>query len=205
MVRPKVNSESQKQLDKAQENFDNFETEIKSLTLDRMNEAPVEEIEPQTKLSSKQFKQAPEIYLKPNRTIERSANPKTGAYPVFNEKFRKEYEFQKQMVRFTAENVEIVGESITMWTAPFSWMPAEEWILPVNKPVWGPRYLAEKLRRCSYHRLHMDATPTPGNQIGGDGNATYFGQCVVDRTVHRLNAHSAPKVQVSMNRLVSNF
>jgi len=178
MARPKVNSETEKELDRVEDQFNKFEEEVKGLTLDRMNEAPVKETEPQTKLSQKDLENSKDIYLKPIRAI--SCRDK------FNEKFRKDYEFAKEYVRFVAENKEIIGESIDIWTRPFGGMPAEEWKVPVNKPVWGPRYLAEQIKKCKYHRLVMQDHPT-----NSQGGMQFYGSMVVDTAVQRLDAHPA--------------
>src|SRR5690242_18260805 len=136
-----------KELDQAEKQFEAFDESIKSMTLDRMNEAPLEEKEPQTNLSQKEIEKSNEIYLKPRRQI--------GSREKFNENYREEYEFAIEYVRFIAENKEIIGEAIELWTKPFAGMPAQEWVVPVGKPVWGPRHLAERLTACKYHRLVM--------------------------------------------------
>ena len=52
-------------------------------------EAPKEEVEAQTKLSSKEIAKSKDIYLKPIKTISRSKESK------FNEKFRNDWNFAK--------------------------------------------------------------------------------------------------------------
>lgn len=174
--KPKLSGAHQKEIDKAQNQFDQFKNEVESLTLDRMNEAPVEEREQQTKLSSKEIEKTKHVVLKPKRTI--SSKEK------FNEKLRDDYNFAKELVTFIAENNEIIGETIDLWTKPFPGMPAEEWEVPTNKPVVGPRYLAERIKGCTYHRLVMENKP-----ISMDGNGTYYGNLVADTIKHRLDAH----------------
>ncbi len=71
-----------------------------------------------------------------------------------------------------------------MWSKPFPGMPAEEWVIPVNKPVWAPRYVAEQIKRKFYHRLKTESNQT----TGVDGVASYHGTMVVDTTVPRLDA-----------------
>ena len=162
--------------EKLQKQFDKFDEEVKEMTLDRMNTAPKEEKEEQTKLSSNQIAKSNDLYLKPKRTI--SSREK------FNEKFRDEYDFQKEYVNFIAENNEIIGESLEFWSKPFPGVNCEEWIVPTNKPVWAPRYVAEQIKSKSYHRLTMT------NQIGGgdhQGNQ-YYGTMAVDTTIQRLDA-----------------
>lgn len=179
--KPKVAlGSAQKELDKAQEQFDQYEKNIKDLTLDRMNAAPMEESEMQTKLSSRQIADAKDIYLKPFKTIQ--------SREKFNEKFREEYNFAKEYVYIIAENKEIIGETIEKWTKPFPGMPAEFWQIPVNKPIWVPRYVAEELKRCFYHRLRTEDVGT-----SSDGVGKYYGTMVVDTTIPRLDAHPVTK------------
>ena len=177
--KPEVHSSAQKELDKAEVQFQKFDEQIKEMTLDRMNEAPIKEVEPQTKLSQKEISNMKEIYLKPKRTV--SSREK------FNEAHREDYNFAKELVYFTAENNEMIGQQIELWTKPFPGMPAEEWEVPVNRPVWGPRYLAERIKGCTYHRLSMEDKKV----VGSDAMGSYTGAMVVDSTVQRLNAHPA--------------
>ncbi len=174
--RPKLNSASEKELDKAEKQFEKFDSEIKSMTLDRMNTAPVKEEEPQTKLSSKEIEKSKDIYMKPKRSI--------ASREKFNEDYRKDYNFSKEYVNFIAENKEIIGETIDLWTKPFAGMPAEEWDIPVNKPIWAPRYVAERIKACRHHRLVMQDRP-----VNADGMGQYYGSMAVDTTVQRLDAH----------------
>ena len=163
-------------MEQAEKQFKAFDDNVKELTLDRMNEAPKADVEPQTKLSSQDLRASKDIYLKPKKSI--------SCQEKFNEKFRDQYNFQKEYVNFIAENKEIIGEDIDLWTRPFPGMPAEEWIVPTNKPVWGPRYLAEQINRASYHRLKMQQSVISGADSAGQ----YYGQMVADETINRLEA-----------------
>jgi hypothetical protein len=176
--KPKAkNSESAKELEKAEKQFDAFDQNIKDLTVDRMNMSSKQDMEQQTKISQKDLEKSKDIYLKPKRTI--------GCRDKFNEDYRDQYNFDKQFVHFIAENKEIIGEAIDIWTRPYAGMPAEEWEIPVNTPVWGPRYLAEQLKRKFYHRLTMENRGSSGSDSAGQ----YFGTMVVDTTIQRLDAH----------------
>lgn len=184
--RPKVNSASQKELDKTAQQLDAFESEVKTLTLDRMNMAPKEDVEIQTKLSSEQISKSKDIYLKPKKILGPGVNPKTGEKEKFNEKFREDWNFAKEYVQFIAENRELIGSDIQdIWTKPFPGVNCESWDVPCNKPVWGPRYLAEQIKACSYHRLSMNESK---GTLGSDGYGTYTGSIVVDSTVQRHDA-----------------
>lgn len=168
---------SQKELDKAEQQFEKFDEEVKEMTLDRMNAAPREEIEPQTKISTREAQKADGIYLKPSRTI--------SSKEAFNEKFRADYNFKKEYVKFIAEHKEISGEKIEKWTKPFPGVPAEFWEVPPNKIVWGPRYLAEEIKKhCCYHRLTMRDQAT-----SVDGMGSYYGTLTVDSVVQRIDAN----------------
>lgn len=172
-VKPKI---ADTEMDKLQKQFDAFDDNVKELTQERMNAAPKQEVEAQTKLSSSEIDKKKDIYLKPVKTI--SCREK------FNETFRNDYNFKKEYVHFIAENHEIIGESLDFWTRPFPGMPAEEWKVPVNTPVWAPRYVAEQIKSCSYHRLKMQQHVGTGS----DGMGQYYGSMAVDTTVQRLDA-----------------
>lgn len=175
--KPKPTSSlAEKEMDKLQDQFDKFDSEVKEMTFDRMNKAPKLEMEEQTKISQKDIEKSKDIYLKPKTQI--------GSREKFNEKFREDYNFSKQYVHFIAENKEIIGESIELWTKPFPGMPAEFWQVPVNKPVWAPRYVAERIAGCTYHRLKMDETI----QTSSTGMGQFYGSMAVDTTVPRLTA-----------------
>ena len=175
--KPKASSSlAEKELDKAEAQFKAYDENIKAMTLDRMNEAPKEEKDMQTKLAKSEIEKMGGIYLKPSVTI--------GCRDKFNEKFRSELEYAKTYVQFIAENREITGDTIDIWTRPFGGMPAEYWNVPPNKPVWGPRYLAEQIKSCKYHRFVQQDSISLGNTAHGQ----YHGGIAVDTTIQRLDA-----------------
>lgn len=165
-----------KELEKAEKQFQEFDQQVKDLTIDRMNMAPKEVVEPQTKISQKDMEKKNDIYLKPEKSI--------SAPQKFNEKFREQYEFDKQYVQFIAEHKEIIGDDIEVWTRPYGGVNAEFWRVPTNKPVWGPRYLAERIKACTYHRLVMKQNVlTETNGMG-----QMYGAMAADTIVQRLDA-----------------
>lgn len=172
-AKPKI---ADTELEKLQSQFDKFDENVQEMTLDRMNQAPIKEMEPQTKLAQSEIEKSKDIYLKPARSISSREH--------FNEKWRNDYNFSKEYVRFTAQNSEIIGECIESWTKPFPGMPAEFWKIPVNKPIWAPRYVAERIKACRYHRLVMNETTATAS----DGLGTFYGAMAVDTTVQRLDA-----------------
>ena len=176
MTKPNVNSSSQKELDRVEKQFEEFDENVKQLTFDRMNKAPTLDLEPQTKMASKDLEKSKDIYIKPFRSI--------GSREKFNEKFREDYNFRMEYVHFIAENKEIIGETMHFWTKPFPGMPAEEWKIPTNKPIWAPRHVAEKIKACRYHRLTMQQNVGTGS----DGVGQYYGSMAVDNIIQRYDA-----------------
>lgn len=172
--KPRVNSKGAQELDKAQEQLDQFNTQVKEAVA---NSQPVQESDPQVKISTREAQNSNARYLKPSRSIA-SKEP-------FNEKFRADYNFKKEYVQFIAEHSELIGASIEKWTKPFAGMPAEYWEVPTNVPVWGPRYLAEEIKeKCSYNRLSMDRDILTSST----GEGKFFGQLVVSNKIQRLDA-----------------
>ena len=179
--KPKVtNSLAAKELDKAQAQFDAFDKNVKDLTMDRMSAAPKEETEPQHRMSQREIAKVPEHYLKPHKTI--------GCKEKFNEKYREPYEFDKQFVPFIAEHRE-QSDLIEIWTKPYAGVPAQMWNVPTNKPVFGPRFLAEQIKRKRYHRLVMQDRTVGAPQGVGMGGTEFYGQMAADTTIQRLDAH----------------
>lgn len=175
--RPKAQTAlAAQEMDKVENQFQAMESDVKQLTLDRMNEAPKVESEPQLKASTAEIEKMPGTYLKPTRII--------GCRDKFNDKFRARYEYDKQYVQFIAEHREILNENIEIWTRPYGGVSAEFWEVPTNKPIWGPRYLAEQIKRKTYRRLVMKENKITGH----DGNGQYYGALTVDSQVERLTA-----------------
>ena len=146
------------------------------------------DVDQNSQISQASLMKKNDTYLKPRRSI--------GSREKFNEKFRPEYNFQSEYVNFEARNNEIIGEAIEFWTKPFPGMPAQEWVVPCNKAVWAPRFVAEKIKRSSYHRLVM----TENNGVtstGLGGNVEFQGQMVADTVVQRLDA-----LPISNNRSI---
>lgn len=179
LSRPKVSPTAQKQLDKAEAEFNDFDKDIKAMTYDRMNSAPLQEEDKQTKMSQNDLRNSKDIYLKPKKSL---SGP-----DKFNEKYRNDYNFSKEYVYFVAEHKEIMGEDLDLWTKPFAGVPYENWIVPVNKQIWGPRYLAEQIQRKSYNRLKMNENV----QVSNSAYGVMTGQLAVDTKVQRLTAYPA--------------
>jgi len=190
--RPELNSTGELELQKVEKQLNEFTEEVNQINFNRMDLTRKPEVEQQTKLSQSQIANSKEVYLKPFK--------KVSCQEKFNENFRNAYEYDKEYVHFIAENKEIIGECIDMWTKPYAGMPAEEWKVPVNTPVWAPRYVAEQIKRKYYHRMVMKDIPT-----GQDHAATYQGTMVVDTTIPRLDAYPASSGKKSIFMGSTNF
>jgi len=167
---------AQQEIDKVEKQLVNVEKEVRSMSFDKMNLAPTRDRE-EPKMSQKDIDAQSGVYIKPSRSI--------GCKEKFNEDYRKEYEFAKEYVNFIAQNNEIIGETIEMWTKPFAGIPAEFWKLPVGKPIWAPRHVAEQIKRCRYHKLVMrDHVITENNSVG-----QMYGAIAAEETVRRMDAH----------------
>lgn len=184
--RPDLNAEGQKELDKADAQIQSVPQQMAVCDVNKINNAQIQDYEPQTKLSNREKNKAEAIYLKPDRAI--------GCRAKFNEDFRKSYEYDRQYVRFVAENNEIIGEGIEIWTKKYPGQPAEFWKVPVNKVVMGPRYLAERIADCKYRRLVMKED----KMTSSDGMGTYFGALQYEEVRHRLDARPAGNSFISM-------
>ncbi len=175
---PKVNSKGEQELKKAEERFEKFEAQVKTLTdVDELNKSPLVESEPQTKLSTREAEKADAPYIKPSRSI--------SSKEIFDEKFRKQRDAAWKYVKCIVENNEIIGEKVQKWTKKFPGEPAYFWEIPVNTPIYLPLFLAEELSKCTYHRLVMQEQP----QSIGDG-ATLTHTPVAKETRHRIDCRS---------------
>lgn len=170
------NPEVKKELDSIERQLEASTASMKSVDKESL---PVQETEMQAKLSQNEIAKMEGIVLKPKKT--------QGSNQVFNERFRKEYEYRKEYVNFIAEHKELIGENIEKWTRPYGGLPAEFWEVPTNKPVWGPRYLAEEIKKSSYVRyVQQDRVQNIG---GAEGVGQMYTGMVAETIVQRLDAH----------------
>ena len=149
---PKVNSLGEKQLQQAEKQLEKFTEEVKELASSDSSPT-IRETEPQTKLSSKEVAKTDAPYIRPSRVI--------CSKETFNENFRREYEEAKKYVKCIVENNEIRGDIVETWVKKFPGMPAEFYQVPVNKPIYLPRMVADHLASRFYTRFSMaDKSPT---------------------------------------------
>lgn len=175
------NSASEKELDKVEKQFQAFDENVKSMTLDHLNQVPKQESEASHKMTQNEIADAKDIYIQPFKSI--------NSREKFNENYRDDYNFAMEWVYITAQNNMIINEFLQFWTKPFAGMPFEEWKVPVNKPIWVRRHVAERIKGCVHHELHMDESKRVDSNEYGD----MVGQMVAKKTIQRLDAHPATK------------
>jgi hypothetical protein len=148
---PKVNSLGEAQLQKAEQQLDKFTEEVKQLANSDSSPA-IKETEPQTKLSSKEVAKTDAPYIKPSRAI--------FSKEKFDEHYRTEYEEGKKYVKCIVENNEIRGDLVEAWVKKFPGTPAEFYQVPVNRPIYLPKMVADHLASRFYTRFMMaDKSP----------------------------------------------
>lgn len=167
-----------KEMRKAEEQVQNIEASLK-VSNDLSRSVKKEELEPQHRLSNTEIQKKPEIYLKPERTLNDAQK--------FNEKWAAEWEFQKEYVNIIAQHNELIGEVIEMWTHPFGGKGASFWKVPTNKPIWVPRFVAEQIKRKSYIRQVTGENVENTTSLGS--NMRYWNNVVSETSVQRLDAH----------------
>jgi|SRR5271154_611572 len=171
--KPSVSSEGQKELDRAEKQLEKFENDIKAAVDDRSKTAE----SPDHQISQKQIEKSSDIYIKPSKVI--------FSREKFDETYRESYNEAKKYVHYIVTHEECKGDRIEMWTKPFPGVAAEFWIIPSGKPVWIPKYVADKLENgCGYHRLKTQDRST---ELDSSGNQ-YYGTLVVDEYTHRISA-----------------
>lgn len=183
----RVSSRSEQQLNKAAEQFDKFAEDVKSLSVeDAKSSLPSVETEPQTKISKKEANAYDAPVIKPGRAI--------FSKEKFDEKNRKDFEERSKLVKCIVENNEIVGENVQFWFKEYPGLPAYEWTVPVNKPIYVPRYIAEHLAKRAYIRYVMQEC-----QSVSEGNLTH--SMVAKETRHRIDCRS---VDFGFSPIVAN-
>ena len=106
--------------------------DLSELTVDKINQAPVIEPEPQTKLTNKQLADSMGLlYIEPIRKM-----PPFGTLP---EKLKKEHARDWEYVKGIYENIESMGESAEFWYVKYPGDPDCLWRIPANIPVFVPR------------------------------------------------------------------
>ncbi len=145
-----------KVLQDAEKNFREFQKEINSFNpFDK--EVPLEEKDPYTKLSRREMQLADAPYIIPTREMMRPNVVKCGEagkahYNTAHDKLRED---GWKYIKVTVDNYESVGQTIEMWTGLWGCEPGYFWLVPTNKPIWIPLFLAKQIKGCRYHEIVM--------------------------------------------------
>lgn len=168
----------QRELDRAEAQMNTFTENLKDLSENQFkHHAPTLNTDQQTYLSSNEIKKSIDIHIKPSKSI--------GCRNKFNEDYRSQYEYMKEYVHIIAEHRELRGQTIELWTKFWPGVAAEYWEVPVNKPIWVPRYVSNRIKECGYHTFAMDET----RQTERNGMGTMFGAMIVTNYTQRLDVH----------------
>lgn len=156
---PKVNYEGQKELAKVDEAFEKVTEAIASCdSLDP--KVPVEQVDPYTKLSKRQMALADAQYVTPVKIVNRVEGGKHNAKNYFNEAHRPLYKKDWEWIKVVIENKESIGHPVEKWTAEWGCDPAMFWIIPTNRPVYIPRFVARSIKKCRYIQRTMESDET---------------------------------------------
>lgn len=183
-VKPRLSSrEANIELEKvekqfAESEFNETQHKMANLTMDERQNIPVQESDPQTKLSKKQLADMGYIIVKPKKRLGSSQKPEP--------RWQKEREHAWQLVKAILENKESPGEVIEMWTHPFKGDSYDFWELPTNKPVLIPRHLANDVAASNYIQYKMEEDKK--NVVDENGETMYVGKKVTTTRKPRLTA-----------------
>ena len=93
------------------------------------------------------------LRLEPTRSI------KVTCKTPLREERRRERDYMWEYVTGVFENRFSIGEAITVWNNPFPGDPCSEWIIPANKTISIPRWLARHLNTRSYVEFKFRERP----------------------------------------------
>lgn len=161
MSRPRTSHGStERELDRVEEQISSYEEKINSLEPASLTTDKPIETAPQTQISKKQIEMTDAPWIRPSKTFSSRAKP----LPQLEADRKRAWEY----VKVIAENKEIQGEMIEFWLLKFPGDSHCYWQVPVNRPIYVPRMVAEHLASRNYTRWRMrdpnsDEVPDPTN------------------------------------------
>lgn len=165
---------------KGLENVEKLSEQMSSLTQEEIKKAPMANEEPVMLLSKEEIAAYDAPVIQPSRSFPTKSKP--------NPKEAKERRRGWEYVKCIAENLEIINEKIEFWHNKFLGDPCYFWEVPVNKPIYLPRFIAEHLSTRHYHRFTM--ADRSGREFTEPGATAGDERLVVKETRHRLNCRS---------------
>ena len=177
MKKPNVtNGPVQKEIDRLDAEFKAKSEQMSNLTQEEINKAPLKEVEPQTKLSQAQIKELDAPKIVPSRTKKANGKKK----PEQDSLRKRAWEY----IKVICENNEIFQEPLKFWYKPMiGGEDCHYWEIPVGRPVYIPRHVAEHIRSRKYHRLVMQEEMTVEHTQFGEMR----GKMVATETRQRLD------------------
>ncbi|HEX5553450.1 MAG TPA: hypothetical protein VFX43_09400 [Chitinophagaceae bacterium] len=128
-----------------------MQEQMSALTQDAMQSAPLHEVEAQTKMTKKQVEEYDAPVIRATKSM-----PSTGkALPQEAQAREDGWKY----IKCIAENNEVVGEMIEFWYKKFSGDPIYFWQVPVNKPIYLPKHVAQHISDRKYHVMKMQSKP----------------------------------------------
>lgn len=171
---------AQKEVDRVDAEFKSTTDANANLTQDVLSKAPVKELVPDPFAPKRQLLSAEVPRIVP--TFSRGPNGKKKPEQESLRKRAWEY------VKVVCSNMEVAGEQIEFWhKPPISGEDCNFWQVPVNRPVWIPRHVAEHIKSRKYHRLMMQEEIT----VESSGYGEFKGKMVASHSLQRLDCTSA--------------
>ena len=163
--RPKTGSgKIEQELDKVEGQIANIQENILSASPAAIEaKAPEPSNDRIWDLSYREFKAADA----PKITYTRMFAPASKPNPRCEAERKRGWEY----VKCQCENFEIIGEKIEMWLCKWPGDPYTYWEIPVGKPIYLPRWVAEHLSTREYRRLVMSDRNTSliHSEVEGSG------------------------------------
>lgn len=122
---------------------------LESTSMDAVAAAPIKETAAQTQISAKQIEKTDAPWIKPSR----SYSPGKGEKRI--PQLEAEIARGKEYIKCIAENAECLGARLEFWLKKYPGEPCHFWEIPVNRPVYLPRYVAEHISTRWYSRIKM--------------------------------------------------
>ena len=148
--------------------------------------APEVEQQPAVEMSYKDFKATDAPVITFSRAFAAPGKP--------NPKCEAERRRGWQYVKCICENFEVFGETIELWQCRWPGDPHSFWQVPVNKPIYLPRFVAEHLASRKYHRFKMEDRNqylVAQETMNGIGTSDVAQTMVARETHKRLGCRSA--------------
>ncbi|MGE5685183.1 MAG: hypothetical protein ACM3ZS_08585 [Nitrososphaerota archaeon] len=146
-----------KDVDSLVKNVAEMGHEISQMSVDKINEMAPQPTEKELRLTAKQKASEEGVpFIEPQRVFK--------AFTAVPEKFKKAHAYSWEYVKGIYENYVINGEPLKFrYNGEIPGEDDAEWVIPCNKPVYVPRFIAKHLEECQkYHSFsQVDGNSDP--------------------------------------------